>query len=464
MQHFRFSSRRLPRLVCGATLLAACSAAEEPSPPIDGARLESVDGVPAEGLVARIVGATNSGELCPKMPWDKDHDGFPDNVLVAATEDFVSFSFGPVLYECGTEEAESYSRDLSANPSCTVTLDVEVPAGVRMAVPVAVWRGYASDPEGQVTAKRSYAFEGGESVSTPVAGLPTDFMLWDRAQAAYSPTCAETKRVRLTATFQAALAGPSSVLQLDGLDFVTSWRGGADFKEGCASDEFVKATPAAAGEWCGGHHGRACASGLQCDFYERDFVTGNAAGAEGTCVDVSRPGGTAELGKSCGGLTKIQCPAGAVCWHEPAAPPNWRGKCTREAAVKGDPCGIGQPALECASPFTCIEATETCAEARGETGDPCGQVNLPDCVHPRYCSQESFQCVMPRGAGGDPCGSPELPACVSPAYCENQRCVDPRGNLDAACGEGTPGCLPHLACINSVCSRKAAATCVTPKN
>lgn len=85
--------------------------------------------------------ATNSGELCPTIPSDKDQDGFTDNMHLTSTNDTISVLFGPEQQECGTREAPSYSRDLSANPSCTVTLDLEVPAGVRVGVPSTDWRG-----------------------------------------------------------------------------------------------------------------------------------------------------------------------------------------------------------------------------------------------------------------------------------------------------------------------------------
>jgi hypothetical protein len=444
-------------------LLAACSAAERPASTTQARTAEAADGVKAEELVAQIVSATNSGELCPTVPWDADHNGLPDNILITTTNDVISLGFGPVLYECGTPEAASYSKDLSANPSCTVTLDVEVPAGVRMGVPNAAWHGYARDESGPVTATRSYAFENGASISTPTSVLGEDFVLSDRSLSAYSPTCSGAQRVRLTATFQAALGSSSTVLQLDSLDFVTSWRRGTEFKEGCSSDELLSAAPAAAGEWCGGYHDRACADGLRCDFNERDSVNGNSSGAEGTCVDPNQPGGVAELGAECDGLTNIQCPAGAVCWHKPQAPANWMGQCIREAADKGKPCHIGSPALECGAPFVCLESSHTCVESHGESGDPCGQSNLPDCVYPGYCQQDAEECVAPRGAGGDPCGAPELPDCRSPGYCENERCVDPRGKLGAACGEGTLGCGPRLTCINRICAPTPSATCVTPK-
>jgi hypothetical protein len=312
---------------------------------------------------------------------------------------------------------------------------------------------------GSVTAVRSYSFEGGESVNTPSAALEQDFVLSDRAVSAYSSACSGPSRVRLTATFQANVADKSSDLQLDSVDFTTSFRSGVEFKEGCSSDQLMSAEPAATGEWCAGDHSRACASGLQCEFDELNFIAGANSNPEGSCVDPAEKGGVAEVGDPCGGLKNIQCPADSVCWHKPDAPQNWLGRCVRQAAEVGNPCHIGQPSLECAAPFLCLEESNSCVQANGSAGDPCGLPNFPDCQKPLFCNNGNI-CAEARGAAGEPCGEPDLPECRSPMQCENNRCVDHRAGVGKPCGEGTLGCQSRLVCINDICSTPKAKSCI----
>lgn len=461
VNRYRFS-RSYVLLSCAASMLAGCSAADPPGSTAQPHDAESVGDVPVAELAAKILSATNSGELCPTVPWDDNHDGLPDNMLISLTNDVLSAGLGPVAYECGTPEAEAAaaaaSKGLSANPSCTITLDLEVPAGTRIGVPNIIWHGFASSPGEAVVGSRSYSFENGESVVTGSVALNDNFRIMDRALAAYSPTCAGPQHARLTATFQAQVPSPVSQLQLDSVDFLTSFRLGAEFKQGCSSDELLTAPAGQSREWCGGYHQRACASGLQCDFDEGSFVEGQSSGAEGTCVDPTSVGKVAAVGAPCDGLTHVQCESGAVCWHKPGAPANWLGSCVHERAEVREPCRTGSPSLECAAPLICMEESHSCVALSGEVGDACGP-DLPECVKPLFCAA-SKACAQPDGSPGDPCGDPELPECKSPAHCENNVCVDSRNKLGEGCGEGTPGCAGALACINGVCAPAPAKLCV----
>ena len=184
---------KLAAVLGGMGLVAACSAARKPDAPETAAETESQE----DDVSARVIAVTTSGELCP--PWqDKNHDGLSDNVTIGTQGDNVTVLAGPAASTPGSTPPPP-----SAEPSCSVTLEVEVPEGFQMGAPHTTWKGDAAGPAGPASATRTYAFESGESSSTAAANLDGPFMIVDREVPVFSPTCSGQRRVRVTATFLA---------------------------------------------------------------------------------------------------------------------------------------------------------------------------------------------------------------------------------------------------------------------
>ena len=409
-----------------------------------GSRLEPV--TPAEELHATILDVRTEGELCPPWTADQDHNGLPDNISVSAAGSV------DILGGAAVQPGATTTTTTSAEPSCSVTLELEVPEGYQLGIPFTIWRGFSGGTAGSVDLVRSYAFEGGEaSAPRTSSNLTNDFEILDGAvSSTYSPTCSGTQRVRVNATLTAR-GSTTEKLQLDKVELLTQWRYGTEWRQGCSPAVLVIAPAGAADEWCEGRQHRACATGLTCEFNQAHLTT-DGDPAEGACVDVSEVVPAAGVHQSCGGLRDIPCASGTSCWHktQQLADARWLGNCIGDPGnLPLDPCHTGVPALECAAPLACWDRNGVCVEATGRVDSPCGEPDLPVCASSLYCNSISGRCTAPQGGAGDPCDSPEYPVCASPIFCENGVCKDPRSHLNEPCG--TAECIPQLSCSAGFC-------------
>jgi hypothetical protein len=434
--------------------LAACSASVEPASDKQPTK-ESIAARPAEDLAARVVKVTSQGELCPPR-------SAPGFYVIDVTGTKIAVNMGNVP-KCDPNAPVPTPLKQSLTPSCTITLELEVPEGLRVGVPATTWFGYFDGPGASVT--RSYSFDAGESSDTAAQELRAgaNFQIVDVAQPAFS-SCSGSEHVKLTATFRASILdepeAPSS-FHLDSVDFGTSFRQETDFKDCNSPGALVRAEPGPVGEWCGGSRRRPCASGLACDIngigseQGRDDIGSGGSGsarpdlAQGTCVDLAAPVGVAALGEPCDGLRDIQCAPGATCWHEFDNGQDWTGQCVPSTPGEGDRCGVGLPVLDCPASLVCHEGS--CIKGESQDGEICERASLPSCANPLACDRRNKRCRAPLGVEEDPCG-PGLPDCQSPLYCQNKECFDPRGRNGAPCGEGTLGCYaPLFVCAEGEC-------------
>jgi len=138
----------------------ACSAADEPQKK----SLESAASVPPDGLRGKTVSVTTAGELCPQGNGD---------IYISDAGDLIDWTAPP--------DADARPPQ-STKPSCSITLEADVPAGFQMGVPSAVWRGYSIGVPGTTgNAIRTYSFENGDSsTTTPASNLADEFDIVDR--------------------------------------------------------------------------------------------------------------------------------------------------------------------------------------------------------------------------------------------------------------------------------------------
>ena len=439
MFHRRHVSRMSVLGFVGSLLFAGCSASER-TQPLRGAGLaESANALSPDALIAKVLRVTTTGELCPPFAGERAE--------ISSTFEKVSLGTGHPP-ECDPNSPTHEPVRQSLTPSCTVTLELEVPQGFRVGTPIVRWAGYLGGPGGN--AKRSYSFSNGESFNASSNTLRGDdnFSIDDLPQPAFS-TCSESNRVTLTAKFEASVADdPTSYLQLDGVEIGTAWRQGLDFKNGCSPGELVEVDPAAALDWCGGPHHRGCEIGLACDVEEIYSPPGGPEVAEGRCVDPTEPGHAGALREDCDGSQNLECEPGLVCWHLHGKKPNWRGECVAQVADVGDRCGVGIPQIACRAPLVCYQGR--CAEPQAHEDQGCVRDGLPSCVAPLVCDRTYETCRRPSGEEGDDCGS-NLPACQQPMYCEGGQCVDPRGGAGAPCNDTSLDCKSRFACVGGTC-------------
>jgi hypothetical protein len=162
-----------------------------------------------------------------------------------------------------------------------------------------------------------------------------------------------------------------------------------------------------------------CGSGLTCVALTHPGL-GEACGQPGAYCNraVSRCDGTNHCValKTSGPCTiSNECVIGYVC----AGP---QGALTCQPAVGlGGACTPGQ--MQCRYPGACDAATNTCLERK--TGDPCGQINLPEnqaCVESTciYNAKTSGICSAPQ-QDGQTCGS-GMPSCLTSSTCRGGMC------------------------------------------
>jgi len=408
--------------------------------------------VPPGDLRAKIVGVTTTGELCPQGRGE---------IEISDAGDLVNWTASP---------EDPALPPQSSTPSCSITLEVDVPAGFQMGAPTATWRGFAAgEPDSTGSATRTYSFENGDTRgTTPTGNLTRGFNITDNAVPIFSPTCAGQQRARMTATFVAEVFDPTTPFILEMVQFRLGWRQGTQYKDGCSPGELVGADAAQADDWCGGPHSRACAAGLECEFDQ-----GRRSLDEGTCVDPNSSAPDAKANEPCGGPRNIQCEAGAVCWHatQQEIAQGLLGRCFTQLAGDRAPCHTGVPSLECdpawRSPdgrvfeLHCSEYNHICQKHEGKTLDPCGEPGMPECPRGYFCSAAGQNAEMiDTGAGfcwpatgrtGEPCGFGGYADCQSPRTCENNRCEDPRGGINEPCEPA--GCVKGLVCLDATCVR-----------
>lgn len=412
-----------------------------------------------DDLFATVTSIEEDGELCPPPS-----SGGPNVTYKDHGHTFLDFE--DALGSCEFPNHPSLAKCSSA-PSCTVTIELDVPSGHRMGLPNIVWSGGISGNTGAVTMRRTYAFDGGETVSTPTENVPDKpFALTDRGFAILSPTCSGSGHARLVATFQAQRLDDETAVWLNHLALSPSAIGGTQFED-CASGRPTDLPSAMAGDWCGGRNHRPCASGLTCEREQPGLNTDVAGQAEGTestndpeellvgeCVDPKERVRPREEGEDCGGIRDIGCTDGSVCWHAPGADPSALGRCKPAVGTETNPCHVGTPWIECGEGLVCNEPTKACVPAPGMSiGDACSLTGFPRCQDPLIC--RGGTCDLPAGQDGDPCGD-------TYPTCEGGECVDGYCRVSEVasepCGDELPACARGTECRDGYCTRASFTT------
>lgn len=200
-----------------------------------------------DALRAAVVGVSTGGSLCPE-----------GSVGVALSEGVVTVILSRSA--AGVETAR-----------CTLTLDLEVPAGFSMGMPTTILRGVAL---GQTRLERRYAFDGAGASDAFLDGPGEDFVIAETAPELESRSCSGAGLVRYTVDVTAQLQAEATFFQLDSIDVDTSFRFGTEYAL-CDATRTLVIAAGEAGEFCGGPQGRPCAAPLRCEL--------EPSSGEGTC-------------------------------------------------------------------------------------------------------------------------------------------------------------------------------------
>ena len=353
-------SGALPMLA--ALHVLGCSAGDSPAHPqpatsgFEGKAESSAES--SSALAALIRNVSVEGDWCPPVP-----DGRDARPTVSVQGSAVQIN--PL------ESAVHYSDE---RQTCTVTVDLEIPAGYQLGPLATILRGFSD----QGMLKRTYSFEGAGSLPPLVSELSDDYTLEDVGlDGLWSPSCDGQTSVRFRAKFEPSVTAQrpapgtdplpvigSPELSVRGLLFQTALRDGAKWRacDGTLSD---KPVPGALGEVCEGPQARTCGAGLVCGH----------SGPNRFCIDPTQPSG---LMMPCGGPLAVACVNDALCLYESqkdADQQGW-GICRDRTIPKGAYCNTAQvPARECEAGLRCVlQAAQTesrCRPLTGKLNDAC---------------------------------------------------------------------------------------------
>jgi hypothetical protein len=342
--------------------------------------------------------------------------------------------------------------ELTKSGSCRLSVDLDIPAGYQMALPLQTWRGvsrhdldlsvdYRFDGTGDPPASFSHAF--------PYTGGEGSWIFTDHSTAIWSPSCGSTQRVRLITDVTMQIGADTALLTIDTVDFVTARSHGVAWRR-CGEGSPIDDGPAGVGEKCGGALNRSCAAGLACAIQAGHPDTAG----DGICVDPNQKTAPQPRGESCGGPANVACQDGLQCTYltQQSLDAHELGSCEPAVGGKGDRCGgTFVPQLSCASGLYCIlnddSAQWECGTATGELGSQCGS-GLPACVSGLSCADAVKRCVAtvdkaqtcddlhvcgdglrcsggtchPTAKPGEPCGGPDDIVCVRAVGVPNPVC------------------------------------------
>lgn len=394
--------------------------------------------VPVAEARAEIVGHLATGTLCPSdsTSWS----------LEPGAEHF-SVQLGGELDASGSEAAAPLSG------ACTLTLDLELPAGLRIGNPDIALMPVAI---GAVELTTHYTFVAGDSIAEHTRTLTDDRSLSERGDAFWSAPCTDGRtkqRAQLVIELRATVP-VGSYLGAFTLSSSFSYEGGAEFRT-CAGEALV---PAAAGPdgRCSSHPKYPCAADLTCDVLD-DRTDVSRVLHEGTCVDPKSTRAAQPLDAACGGARNVACEPGLVCHYGSPERAALRpvGICAKVSPATGERCG-GSPLLVCATGLYCgtlsrASDAKYCQEGGGTQGARCAE-GLATCGPGLVCNGEV--CTPKLAARGERCGE-GVAACGHLDACSERtgRCV-----ANAAAGsEGTrciadAECDRGLSCLQAKCS------------
>jgi len=184
-------------------------------------------------------------------------------------------SFVTALSEDGATATVLFSQALAGiqSASCSITFELDVPAGLSLGLPSSAIRGFAQDG---ATLTRSYSFQGASGAQQLSESVDQDYALATAFSDPRSPTCGGTQRVTYVIDLTADLLSENTFFQVDSIDVDTSFRFGTSW-DSCDPADPLTVAPSQPGEFCDGPNQQPCAEGLLCD---RETAPNNN---EGTC-------------------------------------------------------------------------------------------------------------------------------------------------------------------------------------
>jgi hypothetical protein len=320
--------------------LVACSSAPPSAPPTaeaTGAARSSLTEV--DGLKVQIQRITYSGDLCPAGTLAGAGD---------SPSDFTTDAFTLVTSASTIEGQAAPVAKL-----CQFAIDLQIPAGYQMGIPVARTRGFV-EGDGHILLGTEYSWTGGSgarSSVTDLTGKNADYLVTDELHdGPWSPTCGDSHVAHLVVNVAAAVIGADTLFTYDSLDAGLAYRDGLDFRR-CGDPEPLQAPPGQAGEYCGGMHARACTAGLDCEYA---LERGLEDRVEGKCIDPNEKLPPQPSQSACGGVRGITCQDGLTCMHssQKAKDEEHTGLCTPSVGGAGDWCE-GVPEIPCAAGLVC---------------------------------------------------------------------------------------------------------------
>jgi hypothetical protein len=184
-------------------------------------------------------------------------------------------SFVTALSEDGATATVLFSQALGGSQSarCSITFELDVPAGLSLGLPSTAIRGFAQDG---AAVTRTYAFQAASGSQQLSETVDQDFVLATAFSDPRSPTCGGSQRATYVIDLTADLLSENTFFQVDSIDVDTSFRFGTSWAS-CDPADPLTIAPSQAGEFCDGPNQQPCASGLLCD---RESAPNNN---EGTC-------------------------------------------------------------------------------------------------------------------------------------------------------------------------------------
>lgn len=408
---------------------------------LDAATASAAPALPISEVRAQIVGHRAEGTLCPSdtTSW-----------LLEPGADAFTVQLGGELGVSGSDGTASLSG------ACTLTFDLELPAGLRIGNPDLALMLAAAGPAELTT---RYTFVGGDTIAEHTRTLADDSTFSERGDAFWSAPCVDP-RARQRAQLVVELRGKVPADGYLGAFSVVSsfsYDGGSEFRT-CAGEPVL---PPAAGldGRCSSYPKYQCAPGLTCDVLD-DRTNIARTLHEGTCVDAKVPVSARPLDAPCGGARNVACEEGLVCHYGSAERAALRpvGICAKVAPASGERCG-GSPLLVCESGLYCGTLSRAsdamyCQEGGGKQGARCGEA-LAACASGLTCNGEV--CTPKLAGRGERCGE-GVAACGHLDVCSEraQRCVEnpDAGSLGTRC-IADDECDRGLSCIQATCSERS---------
>ena len=184
-------------------------------------------------------------------------------------------SFVTALSEDGATATVLFSQALGGiqSASCSISFELDVPAGLSLGVPSTAIRGFAQDG---ATVTRTHGYQGAGGSQQLSESVDQDYVLTAAFSDPRSPTCDGTRRVTYVIDLTADLLSENTFFQVDSIDVDTSFRFGTSWAS-CDPGDALTVAPSEPGEFCDGPNQQPCAEGLLCD---RETAPNNN---EGTC-------------------------------------------------------------------------------------------------------------------------------------------------------------------------------------